>query len=145
MWDDGIVKSVVRAAKEGLKAQKWARDFYDKLKRHNITAATIEIAVAKADAIVLYRHLGLRSVGFWHEGQKFVAVWSLRRLSNWVTNFRRPEGLRYLLAAEDAEVLLAEKKKFKRCEPEEADVILSTCEDLGKALQQYPKGLTKNE
>lgn len=105
MWDERIVVAIIGAAREDLRVQKWARDFADKLKQRNITTAAIEKAVESADGIVIYRHRGLRAIGFWHEGQKLVAVWSPRRPSKWVTCFRRPESLRYLLMAEDAELL----------------------------------------
>jgi hypothetical protein len=36
-------------------------------------------------------------------------------------------------------------RKYRRCEPEEADVVLFTREDLWEALKRQPDGLTKEE
>ncbi|MEJ7615274.1 MAG: hypothetical protein SQA66_16745 [Candidatus Fervidibacter sacchari] len=36
-------------------------------------------------------------------------------------------------------------RKYRRCEPEEADVVLFTREDLWEAMKREPNGLTKEE
>jgi hypothetical protein len=105
MWDERLVEAIVRAAREDLRAQKWARDFWDKLKRRNITVEMIERTVISADAIVIYRHRGMRSIGFWHERQGLIAVWSPRRPSKWVSAFFNDDGRDYLLRFEDAELI----------------------------------------
>jgi len=105
MWDERVIEAIIRSAREDLRAQKCARDFADKLKERNIATAEIDRAIANANAIVLYRHHGFFVIGFYHERSQILAVWSPRQPSRWVTSFRRPEGLRYLLRAEDAELI----------------------------------------
>ncbi|MDW8029790.1 MAG: hypothetical protein RMK94_15525 [Armatimonadota bacterium] len=92
MWDDRVVKAIIRIAKEDLMAQKWTRDFADKLKQRNIATKKVEKVIESSDAIVLYRHRGLRSFGFWHERQKLAAIWSPRRPSKWATAFFNDDG-----------------------------------------------------
>ena len=36
MWDERVVAAIVKAAREDLQQQKWARDFADKLKERGI-------------------------------------------------------------------------------------------------------------
>jgi len=109
MWDERVVAAIVKAAREDLQQQKWARDFADKLKERGITISLLNRAIIDADAVVLYRHKGRYVVGFCHERLQIVAAWSPRHPSRWVTSFRRPEVLRYLLRLEGAELLWAKR------------------------------------
>ncbi|MCS3919507.1 hypothetical protein Q2T83_12940 [Fervidibacter sacchari] len=105
MWDERLVGAIVRAAREDLQQQKWARDFADKLKDRGITVAMIEQTLTDADAVVVYRYRGLRSVGFWNERRRLIAVWSPLRPSRWVTAFFNDDGKDYLLGQDDAELI----------------------------------------
>jgi len=105
MWDERVVAAIVKAAREDLQQQRWARDFADKLRDRGITIAMIERTLTDANAIVIYRHKGLRSVGFWNKRRRLIAVWSPLRLSRWVTAFFNDDGKDYLLGQDDAELV----------------------------------------
>jgi len=64
MWDERVVGAIVKAAREDLQQQKWARDFADKLKQRGITISLLNRAIIDADAVVLYRHKGRYVIGF---------------------------------------------------------------------------------
>ncbi|MFN3422580.1 MAG: hypothetical protein ACK40X_12745 [Armatimonadota bacterium] len=105
MWDERVVKVIAGIARDDLRSQRWARDFADKLRDRKISVAEIERTVVNANAIVLYRHKGRWSIGFWNERVKLIAVWSPYRPSRWVTAFYNRTGSDYLMAREDAELL----------------------------------------
>lgn len=106
MWDERVVKAIVGAARDDFRAERWGRDFADKLHQRGITKEMVHQAIGNADAIVLYRHRGLRSAGFWHARWRLIAVWSSRHPSRWVTAFHKPpDGKSYLMGQDDAELL----------------------------------------
>ena len=101
-----MVKAIVGAAWEDFRAERWGRDFADKLRQRGITKEMVRQAIQSADAIVLYRYRGLRAVGFWHARRRLIAVWSPRHPSRWVTAFQKPpDGKRYLMGQDEAELL----------------------------------------
>ena len=103
MWDKRVVEAILRAAREDLRQQRWARDFSDKLKQRGISVAQILKTVSLQSFIVLYWHEGKASVGFWHPETYLVAVWSPLGIGKWVTAFRR--NLAYLFEREGCEIL----------------------------------------
>ena len=103
MWDERVVGAIVKAAREDLQQQKWARDFADKLKQRGILLGQILKTVSLQSFIVLYWHKGRAAIGFWHPDIRLVTVWSPLRTGRWVTAFRR--SLNYLLEREGCEVL----------------------------------------
>ena len=105
MWDERVVAAIVKAAREDLQQQKWARDFADKLKDRCIALDVLQSLVSRFDLMVLYWHRGKRAIGFWLKEQNLVAVWSPRHPGRWVTVFRHDRGRTYLLSQEDAEIL----------------------------------------
>jgi hypothetical protein len=113
-WDERIVLAIRRAAMEDIQRQRWARDFADKLVERAIDLILVKQAVEKADAILLYRHRGLWSIGFWLSRRNLVVVWSPRYPSRWVTAFWRKAALDYLRRQEDAEVF---RSYAVDCEP----------------------------
>ena len=106
VWDERVVRAIVNIARDDLHSQRWVRDFADKLRERNVTIAMVDHVINHADAIVLYRHRGLLSVGFWYARWRLVVVWSPRSPSRWVTVFFKPmRGKAYLMSQEDAELL----------------------------------------
>jgi hypothetical protein len=106
LWDERVVKAIVMAAWDDFGAERWGRDFADKLRQRGITKEMVRQAIGNADAIVLYRYRGLRSVGFWHPRWRLIVVWSPRHPSRWVTAFQKPpDGKSYLMGQDDAELL----------------------------------------
>lgn len=77
MWDKRVVEAIVKAARDDLKQQRWARDFADKMKQRNISVAQILKTVSMQSFIVLYWHKGKAAIGFWHPETYLVAVWHL--------------------------------------------------------------------
>lgn len=102
-----MVKAIVGgAAREDFQAERWGRDFADKLHQRGITKEMVRQAIQSADAIVLYRYRGLRAVGFWHARRRLIAVWSPRHPSRWATAFQKPpDGKRYLMGQDEAALL----------------------------------------
>lgn len=90
MWDERVVRAIVSVARDDLQSQRWARDFADKLRERNVMIAMVKHVIKHADAVVLYRHRGLLSIGFWYAHWRLIAVWSPRRPSRWVTVFYKP-------------------------------------------------------
>ena len=106
MWDERVVAALVKIAQDDLQSQRWARDFSDKLRQRNVTVTMVQHVITHADAIVLYRHRGFRSIGFWYARWRLIVVWSPLRPSRWVTVFHKPmHGRDYLMNQEDAELL----------------------------------------
>jgi hypothetical protein len=87
MWDERVVAAIVKAAREDLQQQKWARDFADKLRQRGITTEQVLRTASLQSFIVLYWHKGRAAIGFWHPDIRLVAVWSPLRKGRWVTAF----------------------------------------------------------
>jgi hypothetical protein len=87
MWDERVVAAIVKAAKEDLQQQKWARDFADKLRQRGITTEQVLRTASLQSFIVLYWHKERVAIGFWHPDIRLVAVWSPLRKGRWVTAF----------------------------------------------------------
>jgi len=105
LWDERVVKAIVGAAWEDFRAERWGRDFADKLRQRGITKEMVRQTLDSPDIIVLFRHFARWAVGFWSGRTRIVVVWSPFRLSRWVTAFRRRAGWDYLLGLEDATLL----------------------------------------
>jgi len=95
------VAAIVKAAREDLKQQRWARDFADKLRDRDIALDALRHLVNRFDLMVLYWHRGMRAIGFWLKELNLIAVWSPRHPGKWVTAFRHDRGRTYLLSQED--------------------------------------------
>jgi hypothetical protein len=87
MWDERVVAAIVKAAREDLQQQKWARDFADKLRQRGITTEQVLRTASLQSFIVLYWHKERVAIGFWHPDIRLVAVWSPLRKGRWVTAF----------------------------------------------------------
>jgi hypothetical protein len=87
MWDERVVAAIVKAAREDLKQQKWARDFADKLRQRGITTEQVLRTASLQSFIALYWHKERAAIGFWHPDIRLVAVWSPLRKGRWVTAF----------------------------------------------------------
>jgi hypothetical protein len=87
MWDERVVAAIVKAAREDLQQQKWARDFADKLRQRGITTEQVLRTASLQSFIVLYWHKERAAIGFWHPDIRLVAVWSPLRKGRWVTAF----------------------------------------------------------
>jgi len=61
MWDERVVGAIVKAAREDLQQQKWARDFADKLRQRGITVEQVLRTASLQSFIVIGTRSGLLS------------------------------------------------------------------------------------
>ncbi len=69
------------------------------------------------------------------------------KVAKWVSRYTVQSSVRELLDEYEHHLRfwLWCMRKYRRCEPEEADVVLFTREDLWEAMKRQPDGLTKEE
>ena len=69
------------------------------------------------------------------------------KVAKWVSRYTVQSSVRKLLDEYEHHLRfwLWCMRKYRRCEPEEADVVLFTREDLWEAMKREPNGLTKEE
>jgi len=69
------------------------------------------------------------------------------KVAKWVSKYTVQSSVRELLDEYEHHLRfwLWCMRKYRRCEPEEADVVLFTREDLWEAMKREPNGLTKEE